>query len=179
MIAGQRGGYAWYLDQMQATPPDLSLTGDDEQPYPASFARTVPLSLRAVRAADRSGVCTRLMEIIAVLSAAGVRRELLYAAGQTGVLASGRRRVAAGQVDRMLDWLSGRSLLTFSLDGKAVILHRLVAQAIRSELDRRQMLTAVCEAGCIRAGYVLTSARGITRSPGRPRNPAASDGTAG
>ena len=51
----------------------------------------------------------------------------------------------------MLKWLGDRSLLTFSLDGQTVILHRLVAQVIRNELDRRQMLTAVCEA----AAFVL------------------------
>ena len=95
------------------------------------------LSLQAVRAADRTGICTRVMEIMAVLSAAGVRRELLYAAGQAGVLASGRRRVAAGLVDRVLEWLSGRSLLTFSLDGQTVIMHRLVARVIRNGLARR------------------------------------------
>ena len=109
------------------------------------------LSLQAVRAADRAGVCTRVMEIMAVLSAAGVRRELLYAAGQAGVLASGRQRVSPAQVDRVLEWLSDRSLLTLSLDGRAVSVHPLVAQVICHELDRRQMLTAVCEA----AAFVL------------------------
>ena len=96
------------------------------------------LSLQAVRAADRTGVCTRVMEIMAVLSAAGVRRELLYAAGQAGVLASGGHRVAAAPVDRVLEWLSDRSLLTFSLDGQTVVMHRLVARVIRNELDRRR-----------------------------------------
>ena len=89
VIAGQHVGYAWYLDRLQATPADVSLTGDDGQPYPPGFAPAVLLSLQAVRAADRTGMCTRVMEIMAVLSAAGVRRELLYAAGQAGVLASG------------------------------------------------------------------------------------------
>ena len=59
------------------------------QPYPHGVAEAVLLSLEAVGAADRSGVCARVMEIMAVLSAAGVRRELLHAAGQAGVLASG------------------------------------------------------------------------------------------
>ena len=131
VIAGRQVGYASYLDRLQATPADVSLTGDDGQLYPPGFARTVLLSLQAVRAADRTGVCTRVMEIMSVLSAAGVRRELLYAAGQAGVLASGRHRVAAGPVDRVLKWLSDRSLLTVSLDGQTVILHRLVARVIR------------------------------------------------
>jgi RNA polymerase sigma factor (sigma-70 family) len=151
VIMGQHIGYARYLDRLQATPAEVSLTGNDRRPYPVSLARTVRLSLQVVRTADRTGACTRVMEIMAVLSAAGVRRELLYTAGQAGVLASGRRRVAAGHVDRVLEWLSDRSLLTFSLDGQTVILHRLVAQVIRDELDRRQMLTEVCEV----AAFVL------------------------
>jgi RNA polymerase sigma factor (sigma-70 family) len=151
VIAGQRAGYASYLDRLQATSADVSLTPDGRQPYAPSFAQTVLLSLQAVRAADRTGVCTRVMEIMSVLSAAGVRRELLHAAGQAGVLASGRHRIAAGPVDRVLKWLSERSLLTFSLDGQTVILHHLVARVIRNELDRRQMVTAVCEA----AAFVL------------------------
>ena len=151
VIAGQRAGYARYLDRLRAIPADVSLTGDEGRPYPPSFARTVLLSLQAIRAADQTGVCTRVMEIMAVLSAAGVRRELLYAAGQAGVLASGRHRLAPRPVDRVLEWLGDRSLLTFSLDGQTVILHRLVAQVIRIELERRHRLTAVCEA----AAFVL------------------------
>jgi len=109
-------------------------------------------------------MCARVMEIIAVLSAAGVRRELLYAAGRAGVLASGRHRVAAGTVDRVLEWLGNRSLLTFSLDGQTVIMQRLVARVIRHELDRRQTLTAVCEA----AAFVLdVYSRALVGSPDR------------
>ena len=151
VIAGQHAGYASYLDRLEATSADVALTGDDGQPYPLSLERTVLLSLQAVRTADRTGVCSRIVEIMSVLSAAGVRRELLYAAGQAGVLASGRHRVAAGSVDRVLTWLSDRSLLTFSLDGQTIVLHPLVARVIRNELDRRQMVTAACEA----AAFVL------------------------
>ena len=164
LIAGRHLGYRRYLDRLRATPVDVYLTGDDGQPYPPGIARAVLLSLQAVRAADRTGICTRVMEIIAVLSAAGVRRELLYAAGQAGVLASGGRRVEAGLVDQVLEWLSDRSLLTFSLDGQTVILHRLVARVIRSGLARRQMLTAACEA----AAFVLdVYSRALVGSPDR------------
>jgi RNA polymerase sigma factor (sigma-70 family) len=147
VVAGQqRGGYAWYLDQLQTEPVDVALTGDDGEPYPPSVARAVLLSLRAVRAADRTGICTRVMEIMAGLSPAGVHRELLYSAGQAGVLASGGRLVAAGLVDRVLAWLSGRSLLTFSLDGQTVVMNRLVTRVIRNGLARRGRLTAAYEA---------------------------------
>jgi RNA polymerase sigma factor (sigma-70 family) len=147
----QRGGYAWYLNRLQAVPADVSLMGDDGQPYPLSLARAVLLSLQAVRAADRTGVCTRVMEIMAGLSSAGVHRELLHSAGQAGVLASGGRLVAADLVDRVLEWLSGRSLLTFSVDGQTVVMNRLVARVIRNGLARRGRLMAAYEA----AAFVL------------------------
>ena len=122
------------------------------------------LSLQAVRAADRTGVCTRVMEIMAGLSPAGVHRELLYSAGQAGVLASGGRLVAAGLVDRVLEWLSGRSLLTFSLDGQTVVMNRLVARVIRNGLARRGRLTAAYEA----AAFVLdVYSRALVGSPDR------------
>ena len=144
--------------------PTLPLTGDDGQPYPAGLARAVLLSLQAVRAADRTGVCTRVMEIMAGLSPAGVHRELLYSAGQAGVLASGGRLVAAGLVDRVLEWLGGRSLLTFSLDGQTVVMNRLVARVIRNGLARRGRLTAAYEA----AAFVLdVYSRALVGSPDR------------
>src|SRR5690348_14419271 len=87
VIAGQqRGGYAWYLSRLQTSPADVSLPGNDGEPYPPSLAQAVLLSLQAVRAADRTGICTRLMEIMAGLAPTGVHRELLYSAGHAGVL---------------------------------------------------------------------------------------------
>jgi Tetratricopeptide repeat len=104
------------------------------------------LSLDAIRAGDHAGVCSAVMEITAVLSAAGVRRELLHDAGQAGVLASGRRKtkVSAGVVDRALAQLAERSLLTFSLDGETVIVHHLVMRVVQDVLARRGRFTAVC-----------------------------------
>ena len=164
VAAQQRGGYAWYLDRLQMVPADVSLMGNDGQPYPLSLARTVLLSLQAVRAADRTGICTRVMEIIAGLSQAGVHRELLYSAGKAGLLASGGRLVAADLVDQVLEWLSGRSLLTFSLDGQTVVMHRLVARVIRNGLARRGRLTAAYEA----AVFVLdVYSRTLVGSPDR------------
>ena len=151
MAGQQRGGYAWYLDRLQATPADVSLMGDDGQSYPLNVARAVSLSLQAVRAADRTGICTRVLAIMAGLSPSGVHRGLLYSAGQAGVLAGGGRLVAKDLVDRVLEWLSSRSLLTFSLDGQTVVINRLVAHVIRGGLARRGRLTAAYEA----AAFVL------------------------
>ena len=157
VIAGGHLGYGWYLDRLQAMSADMSLTGKNGQPYPPGLA-PVLLSLQAVRAADQTGVCTRVVEIMAVLSAAGVRRELLHVAGQAGVLAGGRR-VTAALVDQVLEWLGDLSLLTFSLDGQIVILHRLVAQVIRDGLAHRQRLAAVCRVvATVLEAYAVTLA---------------------
>jgi RNA polymerase sigma factor (sigma-70 family) len=165
VIRGQRHGYARYLDRLQTIPTAVSLTGDDGQPFSHDVARGVLLSLAAVRAADQTGLCTRVIEIIAVLSAAGVRRELLHLAGRSGVLASGGRRVAADLVDRALEWLSGRSLLTFSLDGQTVMMHGLVAQVVRDGLVRRGRLEAVC---WVAASVLEAHAIAVAGSQDRP-----------
>jgi len=144
VIERQHHGYARYLDRLQTIPVDVFLTEDDGQSYPHSVARTVLLSLAVIRAADPTGMCTRVMEIIAVLAATGVRRGLLHAAGQAGALARDGRRVEPAVVDRVLEWLSDQSVVTFSLDGQTIIMPRQVARVVRGRLARRQRLGAVC-----------------------------------
>ena len=123
------------------------------------------LSLRAVRAADQSGACTRVMEIMAVLSATGVRRELLHTAGQAGVLAEGRHSVAAPMVDQALAQLAERSLLTFSLGGQTILIHRLVTRVARDELTQQERFPVVCRAA---ASVLEARARALVGSQDRP-----------
>jgi RNA polymerase sigma factor (sigma-70 family) len=144
LIRGQRHGYARYLDQLQTISTEGSLTGDDGQAYQHGVARAVLLSLATIRAADKTGMCARVMSIMAVLSSAGVSRELLHVAGRAGVLAEGGRRVAADLVDQVLESLHDWSLLTFSQDGQIITMHRLVAQVVRNGLIRRRRLGPVC-----------------------------------
>ena len=144
-IVGQLG-YETYLGQLRLLQAGDFLTGEDGELYPPGVARAMTLALDAAQASDRTGMCSKVLEIIAVLSTTGIRRELLHAAGQAGVLAPGGRRVAASLVDRALEELADRSLLSFSLDGQVVIMHRLVTWMVREELARRDQLTAVCRA---------------------------------
>ncbi len=156
VIAGQHLTYEAYLERLRAAAPgERQVLGD---PYPRGVAEAVLLSLRAVRAADWTGVCTGVMEVLAVLSAAGVRRELLHAAGQAGIVASGGHQVHADLVDRALDQLADWSLLAFSLDGQAVIAHRLVSRVVRDELARQGRLTAACQAA---ASLLQARTRGL------------------
>ena len=136
-----------------------------EGPQARGVADTILLSLQAVRAADPSGACSRTMEIMTVLSAAGVRRELLHAAGQAGVLAEGGRSMAAAVVDRALALLAERSLLTFSLGGQTILVHRLVTRVVRDELARQERSTVVCRAA---ASVLEAHARALVDSQDRP-----------
>jgi hypothetical protein len=149
VIAGQHLGYAAYLAELQALPvEDYVVRGEDgeEQPYPPGVAEAVLLSLQAARAADPVGVCTGVMEFMAMLSPAAVRRDLLRAAGQAGTLLGRGRRVAASMVDQALVRLTERSLLDFSLDGQVVGVHGLVARVVREGLARQGGLATACRA---------------------------------
>ena len=149
VIAGQHLDYAAYLTKLRALPleDDLAREEDgDKQPYLPGVAKAVLLSLEAAWAADPLGVCTAVMEVMAMLPPAAVRRDVLRAAGQAGTLLGGGRRVAASMVDQALERLNERSLLGFSLDGRAISVHGLVARVARAGLARRGRLANACRA---------------------------------
>ena len=148
VIAGQRLSYAAYLAKLRALPTEGYLAwGDEEEEQPSSRGvAAILLSLEAASAADPLGVCTGVMELMAMLSPAAVRRDLLRAAGQAGTLLGGGRRAAAPMVDQALGRLNERSLLGFSLDGQAVSMHCLVAGVVRGRLARRGRLATACRA---------------------------------
>jgi outer membrane biosynthesis protein TonB len=149
VIAGQHLAYEAYLAKLRALPVEDYLARNDdggEQPYPPGVAEAVLLSLEAARAADPLGVSTAVMEVMATLSPAAVRCGLLRTAGQAGTLLGGGRRAAASLVDQALEQLNERSLLTLSLDGRAVSVHGLVARVVRERLARRGRLATACRA---------------------------------
>jgi len=164
VIARQHLGYRAYINRLQARPAEGYVIRGEVEAHPGGVASAVLLSLDAVRGGDRSGVCIGLLEIMAVLSAAGVRQDFLLAAGRAGVLARGGHRVTADLVDQMLAQLARWSLLTFSLDGQTIIAHGLVTRVLRHELARQGHLTAVCRAA---ASVLETRAQALVGSPDR------------
>jgi tetratricopeptide (TPR) repeat protein len=146
VMAGQYMGYGAFLRRLRAGQAEENRAEGQEQSYPPGVAEAVRLSVEAIRAADPAGVGTGVLEAVAVLSAAGVRRELLHAAGQAGALGAGGHRVAAEVVDQALAQLAEQALLTLSIDGRAVIMHPLVARVVRAGLARTERLITVCRA---------------------------------
>jgi tetratricopeptide (TPR) repeat protein len=147
VIAAQHLSYATYLERLRRLLVADLLAAEEAGQYPRGVAAAVLLSLDHVRAGADGEACTAVMGLLAVLSAAGVRRSLVHAAAGQGL--PGRDGSLAALVpeaaDRVLARLAGSSLLTFSLDGSAVTAHRLVMRVIRENLAADNTLTAVCE----------------------------------
>jgi tetratricopeptide (TPR) repeat protein len=145
VIADQRLGYGIYLERLRSIPVDELLRPEYAGQYPRGVAAAVLLSLEGVRASDDTGVCAAVMELLAVLSAAGVRRALVHEAALQRVLEGERKgELSPEVVDRALARLAEASLLTFSVDGSSVSSHRLVTRVIREEQARGNSLAAVC-----------------------------------
>ena len=175
VIAEQHLGYGAYLARLRASPAGGYLArgeGGEEQPSSPGIAEAVLLSLEVASAADPLGVCTGVMELMAVLSPAVVRRDLLHAAGQAGTLVGAGRRVAAPMVDQALERLNGRSLLGFSLDSQAISMHCLVAGVVRGWLARRGRLATACRAAA-------SALEGAAVALAKPRDHAAVRGMLG
>ena len=148
VIASQHLSYGTYLDRLRRLPAADLLVAEEAGDYPRGMAAAVLLSLDGVRAGEQGGACGAVMDLVAVLSPAGVRRPLIHAAAREGLADRERPLPPLEQevADRLLAWLAGASLLTFSLDGSAVSAHRLVMRVIRENLAADNALTVVCEA---------------------------------
>jgi len=146
VIVTQHLGYSTYLDRLRGMPVGELLRPVEAGQYPRGVAAAVLLSLEGARSGDDTGICAAVMELLAVLSAAGVRRALVYEAAQLGVLTADGQvgELPAEVADRALARLAGASLLTFSVDGSSVSVHRLVMRVIREQLAAADSLTPVC-----------------------------------
>jgi hypothetical protein len=117
VIATQHLGYPAYLARLHAKPMQNFLKRSTGEPYPHGVAEAIVLALDTVAEGDPTGLCRGLINVVALLSTAGVSRVLLYAAGQQGLLQHPGPGTAAGpeSIDEALGRLANASLLTFSV----------------------------------------------------------------
>ncbi|GLY37144.1 hypothetical protein Amsp01_031680 [Amycolatopsis sp. NBRC 101858] len=127
VIRRQRLTFATYLDRLPHTPLQALLERVPGEGYPACVEDTTLESLRAVTARD--GRAQPLAELLAVLSARGVRRELAHRAGPDPVA-----------VDAALGGLAGASLVGFDVTGEVVTMHRLTQRALLGRLHAEERL---------------------------------------
>ena len=132
VIDAQHLVYPAYLAQLRTVPVQNLLKHATGDPYPHGVAEAIVLALAAVADADPTGACVGLINVVALLSTAGVPRPLLYAAGQQGLLRHpvprrlrGRGALRPQTINEALGRLASASLLTFSVDDTTVAAHRL------------------------------------------------------
>ena len=147
VIAGQRLDYATYLDRLHRLPAARLLPAEAASQYPTGTAAAIVLSLDSVRSGDPAGTCPGVMNLLAVLSPAGVPRLLLQSAADQGLLAAegSPGELTDDQLDRALARLAAASLLTFSLDATSVSAHRLVMRVIQDQHAEAGTHTIVCQ----------------------------------
>src|ERR1035437_2959429 len=104
---------------------DVTLPAARGENYPHGVARAVALSVQAVEDADESGLTHRALAAVAVLDASGVSRDLLAA-----LLSA-----SSEQLDETLAHLVESSLMVWGEERQTVVMHRLVARAIRDQLQ--------------------------------------------
>jgi len=136
VIARQRLSYGTYLERLRAVRLDNYLERVEGDPYPHRVAEALLLALEAAEAADPTGVGQTAMDMMAILSSSGVSRRILHAAADLSFLPRGRnsarrREDASAHADAVIGHLSEWSLVTFSLDGSAISVHRLVMRVVR------------------------------------------------
>ena len=145
------------VDDLPQQPPEY-------EPPPGPMA-----DLEAVWAAEPGGLPAGVLELMSVLSAAGVRRDVLDAAGQAGLLGGGPEAepevdTDAEAVAGALGQLAERSLLSLSPDGQAVSANRGVLRAVRDRLAEQERLAGTCRAA---AAVLEARCEALVGSPNR------------
>jgi tetratricopeptide (TPR) repeat protein len=140
LIARERLDYLTYLGRLRSLPVAGYLRRAEGDAYPYRLAEAIELSLRAVEAGDPSGVCGRLMGLVAVLAETGVPRRVLRLASEAGALGDG---VGEAEVDAGVGDLADASLLGFTVDDGSLVAHRLVMRVARERLSVGGALPAV------------------------------------
>ena len=152
VMARERLGYGAYLERLRAVPVEEHLGRVEGDPYPRGVAEAVLLSLAGVEGGDEGGLCGEVMDLVGVLSEAGVPRALLQAAGDNGVLAdsggweTGPSGVPSMRMDAAIGRLADASLLGLSVDGSVVSAHRLIMRVVRERRIADGKLAAVAAA---------------------------------
>ncbi|MGC5565527.1 FxSxx-COOH system tetratricopeptide repeat protein [Streptomyces sp. FR-108] len=95
------------------------------EPYPKGAADALLMVIEQVESGEPASTVGRVVEFIALFSPSGVTREDLHA-----VL----RETEPAEIDAVLGRLTEASVVTLSLDGGTVFMHRLVQRIVREKM---------------------------------------------
>ena len=160
VIAAQHLDYPTYLARLRTVQVQDLLKRATGEPYRHGVAEAIVLALDAVADGDQTGLCSGLINVVALLSTVGVSRALLYAAGQQGLLQRPGTGMVAGpeSIDEAVGRLASASLLTFSVDGATVAAHRLI---MRVAVERQAQDGSLAGLGAGIAGLLLAVAQSL------------------
>ncbi|WP_445151750.1 tetratricopeptide repeat protein [Baekduia sp. Peel2402] len=117
--------YTDYLKLLDEVPLREALPAHRGDPYPRALAAAIVLTIEAIERSAPSIITTRALQAIALLSEDGVRRRTI-------------ERVVGGgthHLNAVLGQLVEASLIVWSRDREAVIMHRLVSRSVRERLQ--------------------------------------------
>jgi tetratricopeptide (TPR) repeat protein len=143
MIKARHLDYPTYLARLREQPSGDLLKRTAGEPYRKGVSDAIMLALDTVAKYDPTGLCRGLVNAVALMSEAGVARDLLYAAGQQGVLQSPGAETNARpqEIDEALGLLAEASLLNLGTEGTqgdtTVAAHRLTMR-VAVELQAQQ-----------------------------------------
>jgi tetratricopeptide (TPR) repeat protein len=140
--------FADYLTELRTGQLQSLLTHVPGEGYPHSLEEATTWSITEVEKDDPTGMVHGILEFLAVLSAAGVRRELLHLLMPNPV-----------EVDAAIGALAAASLIEFDLSGSAVTMHRLTQRVVLSKIRRNGRLRDVT------AAAVTALARTVDETP--------------
>jgi tetratricopeptide (TPR) repeat protein len=123
-IRSQRLNYQDYLGRLRRVPVAELLGRVPGGDYAHATAAALLLSVQMSEDGDRSGLAGRLLRMVAALSPDGVQRELLDG------LADGDSS-GTEMIDAAVERCVAGSLLTWSVAGDVVIMHRLLGRTLR------------------------------------------------
>ncbi|MEN3616066.1 tetratricopeptide repeat protein [Plantactinospora sp. ZYX-F-223] len=131
VIRRRRQSFGDYLAGLGSAPLASMLARVPGDEYPSSVEQATLRSIADAEAADPTGVARRVVDLMALLSPSGVRRDLLY-----------HLPIERPGIDSAVATLAGASVIGFDVTGTVVVMHRLT---------RRFALTRIRTQGRLRA----------------------------
>ncbi|MEV5846337.1 tetratricopeptide repeat protein [Streptomyces sp. NPDC051985] len=130
-IRTQSLAYGTVLERIRSLPLDQLMLSSPADHYPHGAAQAVLLAFRTVE--DTDPLAHTLAGLVAVLSPAGTLRKVLHAYADLEGTHDG---ITAADVDATIGRMAEASLLTFTVDGEAVLMHRFTQRVLRDRARR-------------------------------------------
>ncbi|MEV8633803.1 tetratricopeptide repeat protein, partial [Streptosporangium sp. NPDC051023] len=146
VINRQSLGYDTYVERLRATSLQEAFPKVPGDEYPVGAAQAVLLALAEFASGHATGVERGLLEVMAVLSPAGVPRAWLHRAAADRDLLGDITEDGTVRVDAAIRTLTDASLLVLSQDGATVSMHRFIQRVTRDTAHKQRRLENVVSA---------------------------------